>query len=102
MPRNEPNVHYAAIGKALSVPVAAAAKRADEQKTRAAWLEAFSLAARVDSAAPTADSKFYLGLSAFQIGIDVLGSTDASCRDVTLAESMWATAQIEMPKGARA
>ena len=47
MPRNEPNVHYAAIGKALSVPVAAAAKRADEQKTRAAWLEAFSLAAKI-------------------------------------------------------
>src|SRR6185369_8986719 len=60
----------ASIGQALTVPVSAAAKHADEEKTRARWMEAYGLAAGVDSIAATPRTKFYLGLAAFQVGLD--------------------------------
>lgn len=88
----------------LFVPMATAAKRADELKSRAAWLEAFRLTVRVDSVAPSADSKYFLSIAAFQIGFDALAHINENhrCDEANLIEEMWATALINAPLGAQA
>jgi hypothetical protein len=81
-----------------------AVKRADSIKTRQAWLDVVSLTARIDSAVPSANSKYFLGLGAFQVGLDVLRTINDthSCAEVTLADEMWSIASINAPLGARA
>ena len=92
----------AAIGQALLAPVGAAAKAAQEAKTREAWLKTFQLASLVDSIAPTPQTAYFIGVSSFQVGYDALQNLNKtkSCADATLAEEMWATSQINMPRGA--
>ena len=94
----------AGIRAVLAVPMAMAVKRADSSKTRAAWLDALSLAARIDSAAPSASTKYFLALGAFQVGLDVLRTINErhSCAEATLADEMWSIASINAPLGARA
>jgi tetratricopeptide (TPR) repeat protein len=92
----------ATIGQALIGCAAPAIRTAQEQKTRVAWQRAYEISNRVDQVASSANSKFFVGVAAFQVGVDALQNLNKtkSCEDVTLIENMWATAQIAMPAGA--
>jgi tetratricopeptide (TPR) repeat protein len=91
------------VGNALLASAGAALQAAQEAKTRAAWLRAYDMSRAVDELAPTANSKFYVGLSSFQVGLDALQglARTRSCPDTRLAEEMWAVAEIAMPQGGR-
>src|SRR6185503_1046310 len=73
-----------------------------EAKTREAWMKTFQMASVVDSIAPTPQTKYFIGVSSFQVGYDALQNLNKtkSCADATLAEEMWPTSQINMPQGA--
>jgi tetratricopeptide (TPR) repeat protein len=92
----------ATIGQALIGCAAPAIRAAQEQKTRAGWQRAYDISNRVDQVAPSPNSKFFVGVSAFQVGYEALQTLNKSksCDDATIAENMWAAAQIAMPAGA--
>jgi tetratricopeptide (TPR) repeat protein len=92
----------ATVGQALIGCAAPAIRAAQEQKTRAAWQRAYDISNRVDQVASSANSKFFVGVSAFQVGVDALQNLNRtkSCDEVQLIENMWAAAQIAMPQGA--
>jgi tetratricopeptide (TPR) repeat protein len=92
----------ATVGQALIGCAAPAIRAAQEQKTRAAWQRAYDISNRVDQVASSANSKFFVGVSAFQVGVEALGNLNRSksCEEAQLIENMWAAAQIAMPQGA--
>jgi tetratricopeptide (TPR) repeat protein len=92
----------ATIGGALMGCAAPAMRAAQDQKTRAAWQTAYNISNRIDQFAPSANSKFFVGVSSFQVGLDALQNINRSrsCEDVKLVENMWAASQIAMPQGA--
>ena len=81
---------------------APAMRAAQDQKTRAAWQNAYNISNRIDQFAPSANSKFFVGVSSFQVGLDALQNLNKSrsCEEATLIEEMWAASQIAMPQGA--
>lgn len=91
-----------AIGNALLGAVGPAVQKAQESKLRADWQAAMAMAKAVDNIAPSANSKYFLGVSAFQVGLDALQKLEQtkSCAEARLIEDVWATAQIAMPAGA--
>ena len=95
-------VDRATVGQALIGCAAPLVRAAQEQKTRAGWQRAYEISNRVDQVAPSANSKFFVGVAAFQVGLDALQSLNntKSCSDAQLIENMWAAAQIAMPQGA--
>ena len=90
------------IGSALMGCAAPAMRAAQEQKTRAAWQRAYEISNRIDQLAPSQNSKFFVGVSSFQVGLDALQGLNKSksCADAELIENMWAASQIAMPQGA--
>jgi tetratricopeptide (TPR) repeat protein len=103
------------LGQFLLSPVANAVKKAQDSKARDDWEAALKAAQSLDAVVPTATTKFYVGLSAFQVGLDALQGAqklgavtgkDAkeskvkACAEAKVAEEMWATAQIATPAGA--
>jgi len=90
------------VGSALMGCAAPAMRAAQEQKTRAAWQRAYDISNRIDQLAPSANSKFFVGVSSFQVGLDALQGLNRSksCADAELIENMWAASQIAMPQGA--
>jgi tetratricopeptide (TPR) repeat protein len=92
----------ATVGNALMGCAGPAMRTAQEQKTRAAWQKAYDISNRIDQVAPSANSKFFVGVSAFQVGLDALQNLNRSrsCAEAELIENMWAAAQIAMPQGA--
>jgi len=78
-------------------------KDGQTKNTRESWMHAYTFASAVDSVAPSPNSKYFVGVSAFQVGLDALQSINKSksCDDVKLAEDMWANSQIAMPQGAQ-
>jgi tetratricopeptide (TPR) repeat protein len=103
------------LGQFLLSPVANAVKKAQDSKARDDWEAALKAAQSLDAMVPTATTKFYVGLSAFQVGLDALQGAqklgaitgkDAkeskvkACAEAKIAEEMWATAQIATPAGA--
>jgi tetratricopeptide (TPR) repeat protein len=95
-------VDKATVGNALIGCAAPAVRAAQEQKTRAAWQRAYEISNRVDQVAPSPNSKFFVGVSAFQVGIEALQGLNKSksCADAQLIENVWAASQIAMPQGA--
>jgi tetratricopeptide (TPR) repeat protein len=93
-----------AISNILRLPLATTAKRANEAKSRAGWLELARLASVVDSIAPSPDAKYFLSVGSFYVGVDVLQNINPKnkCEEALLAEEMWATAAINAPQGAQA
>jgi len=91
--------------------VAPALRQAQASKSRADWEAALMAAQAVDAVAPTAQSSFYLGVSAFQIGMDALTNLAnlskskkkedlaQACAEAKVVEDQFATVQIAMPKG---
>lgn len=90
------------IAQALVTPMGAVTKAAQTTPSRAAWENAYKFAAAVDSIAPSPNSKYFIGVAAFQAGLDALQNINKSksCADAKYAEDMWANAQIAMPAGA--
>ncbi|HEV8237679.1 MAG TPA: hypothetical protein VGP84_23875 [Gemmatimonadaceae bacterium] len=93
-------VDSATIGRILQLPLTMAARRANDEKTRAAWLEVVRLSSIVDSIVPSVEAKYF---GAFSVGLDALQTTDGSrCDNAKLADEMWTLAMIDAPQGARA
>jgi tetratricopeptide (TPR) repeat protein len=96
-------VDSATIGRILQLPLTMAARRANDEKTRAAWLEVVRLSSIVDSIVPSVEAKYFLTVGAFSVGLDALQTTDGSrCDNAKLADEMWTLAMIDAPQGARA
>jgi tetratricopeptide (TPR) repeat protein len=95
-------VDKSTVGSALIGCAAPAVRAAQEQKTRAGWQRAYDISNRIDQVAPSANSKFFVGVSAFQVGLDALRGLNKSksCSEAELVENMWAASQIAMPAGA--
>jgi tetratricopeptide (TPR) repeat protein len=95
-------VDSATIGRILQLPLTMAARRANDEKTRAAWLEVVRLSSIVDSIVPSVEAKYFLTVGAFSVGLDALQTTDGSrCDNAKLADEMWTLAMIDAPQGAR-
>jgi len=96
-------VDSATIGRILQLPLTMATRRANDEKTRAAWLEVVRLSSVVDSIVPSVEAKYFLTVGAFSVGLDALQTTDGSrCDNAKLADEMWTLAMIDAPQGARA
>ena len=96
-------VDSATIERILQLPLTLAARRANDEKTRAAWLEVVRLSSVVDSIVPSVEAKYFLTVGAFSVGLDALQSTDGSrCDNAKLADEMWTLAMIDAPQAARA
>ena len=99
------------ISQYMLAIVAPALRQAQASKSRADWEAALMAAQAVDAVAPTAQSSFYLGVSAFQIGMDALTNLSTlskskkkedlaqACAEAKVVEDQFATVQIAMPKG---
>jgi tetratricopeptide (TPR) repeat protein len=99
------------IGASMLAAVGPALKKAQETKTRADWQAALEAAQAVDSIAPSAQSAYYAGISAFQIGLDALQNIQTlaksskkadqaqACTEAKLAEDNFAITQMAMPRG---
>jgi tetratricopeptide (TPR) repeat protein len=89
-------------------------KKAQDSKERPDWEAALSMSQSADAAVPSPTWKFYLGLSAFSIGLDALQNAqklgtdkgkDAkesklkACAEAKVTEEMWANATIAMTSG---
>ena len=95
-------VDKALVGNALVATVQPLVQAAQASKTRADWQTALNAAQSVDSLSASPTTKFFIGVSSFQIGYDALQNLNKtkSCDEAKLAEDMWATSQINMPQGA--
>jgi len=88
------------IGQALLVPAGAAMKAAQEANTRESWTTAYHVVSAIDSVAPSVNTQYFVGVSAFQVGLQALQAAQKSksCADVTETDDMWTQAQILMPQ----
>ncbi|MFL5612322.1 MAG: tetratricopeptide repeat protein [Gemmatimonadaceae bacterium] len=98
----------AAVGQGLLPIVGIAVKAAqdtvgkDAAAMRQSWMNAYSLASTVDSIAPSAQLKLFVGLASFQVGLNALQNLNKSrsCADAQLADDMWSASQIALPQAA--
>jgi tetratricopeptide (TPR) repeat protein len=99
------------IGGSLVALVGPGVRKAQESKSREDWESVLKTAQMVDGLVPTAQSKFYIGVAAFQVGADAVakiqtlakGSKDdkaKACAEAKVAEDMFAASLIAMPAGA--
>lgn len=101
------------IGTYLLATVAPALKKAQDSKTREDWQAALQAAQTVDQIAPSPQSAFYLGVSAFSVAADALSNIQTlakstkkedkakGCEEVKVVEDNFAIAQTAMPRGGR-
>lgn len=99
------------LGTALLGSVAGPAiQKAQASKTRADWEAALKASQAVDAVAPSAQSKFYVGVSAFQVGADAITNVqklykgnkaqrEQACQENKAAEDAFSTVAIAMPAG---
>lgn len=100
------------IGASLLAIAGPALAKAQTSKTRADWQAALEASETVDAIAPSAQSAFYVGVSAFQIATDVLqevqqlvkgspkkADQQRACAGAKQAEDLLAKTSIAMPKG---
>ncbi|MEO7084292.1 MAG: hypothetical protein ABI442_12235 [Gemmatimonadaceae bacterium] len=95
-------------------PIGVAVKKAQESKERGDWEGALQVAESIDKTSGSPATKFFVGLSSFQVGLDALQTSqklggekgkDAkeskvkACAEAKVAEDMWATAQIAITAG---
>jgi tetratricopeptide (TPR) repeat protein len=98
----------AAVGQGLLPIVGVAVKAAqdtagkDVAGVRQGWMNAYQLSSTVDSIAPSAQLKLYIGLASFQVGLNALQNLNKSrsCADAQLADDMWSASQIVLPQAA--
>src|SRR5262249_24952064 len=101
------------LGQVLLQNAVPAISKAQNTKERADWEAALRASQAVDAVAPSTQSKFFIGLSAFSISADALTNVQKAagpkatkaekaqgCDEVKVAEDNFATAQIAIPAGA--
>lgn len=99
------------LGAALLPLVGPALQKAQQSKARADWEAALKAAQAVDNIVPTAQTKYYVGVSAFQVGFDAYGNVNklykstkkadiaqACAENQVIADNM-AIAAVAMPAG---
>jgi tetratricopeptide (TPR) repeat protein len=88
-------------GAFLLAPTQAAFKAAQESKSTADYERAMKLAQESDKLSPSSTAKFFIGVSAFSIGIDALQQAQKpkSCPLARRAQEMMLLTQINMPAG---
>ncbi|MGH9888547.1 MAG: tetratricopeptide repeat protein, partial [bacterium] len=101
------------IGPQLLAPVGEAIKKAQASKSRADWDEALKAAEMVDAIAPAPETKFYIGVSSFQVAADILNEVQtqaksskaadkaAACAGAKQAEDYLAKTSVAMPAGGK-
>jgi tetratricopeptide (TPR) repeat protein len=101
------------LAQVLLGNAAPAIQKAQQTKERADWEAALKASQTVDAVAPSPQSKFYIGVSAFSVAADALTNVQktgnntkakpaekaAACEELKVAEDNFATAQIAMPAG---
>jgi tetratricopeptide (TPR) repeat protein len=102
------------LGQVLLANAIPAYKKAADSKERADWEASLKAAQSVDAVAPSSQSKFFIGHSAFSIAADALTNAQkvqsnakatkqekaAACDEIKVAEDNFTTAQIAIPAGA--
>ena len=99
------------LGASLLAVAAPALRKAQESKSREDWEAALAASKTVDAVVPSAQSKFYIAVASFSIGVDAVGKIQTlakgskddkakACTEVKLAEEHFADALIAMPAGA--
>jgi tetratricopeptide (TPR) repeat protein len=93
----------AAIGQRLLILGNNAYKAGVASKSRADFERAVSILALGDSLATSEQTKFLLGVSAFQVGDNLVRENQRarSCEDARRAQQMFALAQINVPAGGK-
>ena len=103
----------AQIGPMMLTGVNAAVKKAQASSKRADWEEALKAAEAVDAIAPTPETKFFIGVSSFQVAADILQEVQPlarstkpadraqACTGAKQAEDYLAKTSIAMPAGGR-
>jgi tetratricopeptide (TPR) repeat protein len=103
----------AQIAPTMLAPINAAVKKAQASKARADWEEALKGAELVDGIAPSPETKFFIGVSAFQVAADILNEVQplarstkpadkaAACTGAKQAEDYLAKTSVAMPAGGR-
>jgi hypothetical protein len=88
-------------GAFLLAPTQAAFKQAQETKQVADYQRALDLASESDRLSPSPTSAFFIGVSAFSIGIDALQNAQKpkSCSLARKAQEMFSQTMIAMPRG---
>jgi tetratricopeptide (TPR) repeat protein len=100
------------IAQVLLANAAPAIQKAQASKARADWEAALAASQAVDDIAPSPQSKFYIGVSAFSIAIDALQNVQKlskgskaekaqACGEVKVVEDNFAIAQVAMPAGGK-
>lgn len=101
------------IGASLLATVGPALKKAQESKAREDWQAALQAAQTVDAIASSPQTKFYIGVAAFQIGADAISKVNTlykskskedhaqACTEIKVAEDNFNTAQVAMPAGGK-
>ena len=102
------------LGQVLLANAIPAFQKANQSKERADWEASLKASQTVDGVAPSAQSKFFIGVSAFSIAADALTNVqkiandkkatkadkEHACEEVKVAEDNFTAAQIAMPAGA--
>ena len=101
------------IAPTMLAPVSAAVKKAQASRTRADWQDALKVAELVDGVAASPETKFFIGVSSFQIAADILTGVQplvkstkaadktAACSGAKDAEGYLAKTSIAMPAGGK-
>jgi len=90
-------------------------KHAQETSQRSDWLDALKASQTVDAIAPSSQTKFYVGVSAFSIAADATqsvqklynnghpakGDAPKACEEIKVAEDNFANATINVPAGGK-
>ncbi len=100
---NAGDADKAAIGQRLLILGNNAYKAGVASKSRADFERAVSILALGDSVASSEQTKFLLGVSAFQVGDNLVRENQRarSCEDARRAQQMFAVAQINVPAGGK-
>jgi tetratricopeptide (TPR) repeat protein len=100
------------IGASLASVANEAFQKAQASKTREDYQAALDAAQTVDAIAPSPQSAFFIGVSAYSVAADILGDVQKlsrstkkadqaqACTEAKQSEDLLALAQINMPKGA--
>jgi tetratricopeptide (TPR) repeat protein len=99
------------IGALLLADVSPLVKKAQESKARADWEAALQAAQAVDAMAPTKESKFFIGVSSFQVAYDLVQHIQTltkttkkeekatACAEAKQVDDLLAITQTAMPAG---
>lgn len=99
------------IGSSMVALVGPAVQKAQQSKDRADWESALKMAQTVDNIAPSPQSKYFVGITSFQVAYDAVNNINKlykstkkadiaqACSEAGVAEDNLATTSMAMPAG---